>query len=82
MGRNFGVFLGRRPPNSEYEGSKFRKGTFTKQNTSFELLNVRIGPELRPVGEMRKRKKGEQKSQNRDVSPLCGSTSSTDLNQI
>ena len=48
---------------------------WTKQNTSFEPWNVRIGPELRPVGEKRKRKqmkKGEHKSQNRDVSPLCG----------
>ena len=33
---------------------------------------MRIGLELRPVGEMRKRKKGEQKSQNRYISPLCG----------
>ena len=40
-----------------------------------ELLNVWIGSELRPVGEMRKRKKkkkGEQKSQKCDISPLCG----------
>ena len=55
-GRNFDVFLGRRPPKSEFEGSKSLKGTYTKPNTSFELLNVRIGVELRPVGEMRKRK--------------------------
>ena len=36
---------------------------------------MRIGPQLRPVGEMRKRKnikKGEQKSQNCDISPLSG----------
>ena len=37
---------------------------------------MRIGPEWRPVGEMRKRKKtfkkGKQKSQNRAVAPLCG----------
>ena len=51
------VFLGRRPPKSEFEGSKLQRDTCTKHNTSFELLNVRIGPELRPVGEMRKRKK-------------------------
>ena len=39
---------------------------------------MRIGYKLRPVGEMRKRKqknikkKGEQKSQKCDISPLCG----------
>ena len=33
---------------------------------------MRIGPELRSVGEVRERRKGEQKSQNRDISPLCG----------
>ena len=49
------------PPNSEFQGSKPRKGTCTKQDTSFELSNVRIGSELRPVGEMRKRKKGRTK---------------------
>ena len=43
---------------SEFEGSKLLKGTCTKQNTSFELLNVRISLALRPVGEMRKRKIG------------------------
>ena len=52
-----------------------RKGTCTKQNTSFELLNVRIGLELRPAGEMREREKGEQKSQNRYTSTLCGGAS-------
>ena len=57
---------------NEFEGSKPRKGTCTKQNTSFEQLNVRIGLELRPVGEMRKLKKRENKSQNRYISPLCG----------
>ena len=72
-GSKFWCFLGRRPLKSEFEGSKPWKGSFKKHNTSFELLYVQIGPELRPVGEMRKRKKeGEQKSQNRDSSPLCG----------
>ena len=58
-------------------------GTSTKQNTSFELLNVRIGPELRPVGEMRKRKKGRTK-----VTKLLHFTTvwrrplGTDINQI
>ena len=36
---------------------------------------MQIVPEMRPVGEMLKRKnekKGEQKSPNRDISPLCG----------
>ena len=51
------------------------KGTCMKQNTSFELLNVRTGPELWPVGEKQEKtvyiKKGEQKSQNRYISPLC-----------
>ena len=66
------MFLGRKPLKIEFEDSKPQTGTCTKQNTSFKLLNVRIGPELRPVGEMRKLKKGERKSQNRDISPLCG----------
>ena len=59
------VFLGRRPPKSEFEGSKPPKGTCTNQNTSFELLNVRIGSELRPVGEMRKRKTKYKKWENK-----------------
>ena len=34
---------------------------------------MRIGPELRPEETEKKFKtKGEQKSQNRDISPLCG----------
>ena len=49
--------LGRRPPKSEFKGANSWKGTCTKQNTSFEPWSVRIGPELRPVGEMWKRKK-------------------------
>ena len=56
-GSKFWCFLGRRLPKSEFEGSKLTKGTCTNQNTSFELLNVWIGSELRPVGEMRKLKK-------------------------
>ena len=43
-----------------------------EKKTSFELFNVRIGPELRTVREMKKRrKKREQKSQNCYISPLC-----------
>ena len=74
-GSKIWCFLGRRPPKSEFEGSKPPKGTCTKQNTSFELLRVRIGWKLRPVGEMRKRKKKGRtffKSQKCDISPLCG----------
>ena len=70
----FCVFLAGDPQKSEFEVSKPRKGTCMKQNTSFELSSVRIGWKLRPVGEMRKRKnikKGERKSQNRYISPLC-----------
>ena len=55
------MFLGLETPKNEFEGSKPRKGTCTIHNTSFELLSVRSGPELRPVGEMRKRKKGRTK---------------------
>ena len=59
-------FWGRRPLKSEFEGSKPRKDTCTKQNMSFELLNVRIGLELQPVGEMiedtEKYEKGENLS--------------------
>ena len=62
-GSKFLLFSGRRPHKGEFEGSKPRKGTCTKQNTSFEPSNLRIGPELRPVGKMRKLRKGEQKSQ-------------------
>ena len=66
-------YLGRGPLRRKFEGSKPRKGTCSKLNTSFELLNVRIGLVLRPVGEMRKRKKkGVHKSQKCDISPLCG----------
>ena len=45
---------------------------------------MQIGPELRPVGEMTKRKtrKGEQKSQNRDISPHGGTTCEPIFNQI
>ena len=56
-GSKFWCFSGRRPLKNEFEGCKPWKGTCSKQNTSFEPLYVRIGPELRPVGEMRKRKK-------------------------
>ena len=51
------VFFGPETPKSEFEVSKPRKGTCTKQSTSFELSSVRIGWKLRPVGEMKKRKK-------------------------
>ena len=57
-GSKFWCFSGLRPLKTEFEGFKLRRGTCAKQNTSLELLNERIGPELRPVGEMRKRKKG------------------------
>ena len=49
-------FLGRRPLKSEFEGSKSRKSSCTKQNNWFELSNVRIGLELRPGGEIKKQK--------------------------
>ena len=55
-GSKFWCFLGRRPPKSEFDGSKPTNGTCTNQNTSFELLKVWICSELRPVGEMSKRK--------------------------
>ena len=58
----FWCFWGRIPLRNKFEGSKPPKGTCTCRNTSFELSCVRIGQELRPVGEMRKRKKRENKS--------------------
>jgi hypothetical protein len=54
------IFLGRTPLRNEFEGFKSRESTCTEQNTSFELSNVRISPDLRPASEMRKRKKCEK----------------------
>ena len=51
------LFFGLKTPKNKFEGSKPPKGTCTNQNTSFELLNVWIGSELRPAGEMGKWKK-------------------------
>ena len=61
MGGKIWCFGGERPNKSEFEGLKPRKGTCTKQNTSFELSRVQIGSELRPVREMKKRKKRRTK---------------------
>ena len=44
-----------------------------EQKTSFEPISVRIGPDLRPVGEISKLKKGEQITQKMALfSPVCG----------
>ena len=55
------VFLGRRPPKSDFEGSKPWKGTCTKRNTSLETYSVRIGPELPPVGVHRRDEETDKK---------------------
>ena len=83
----FLVFFGPETPKSEFEGSKPPKGTCTKQNTSFEPSSVRFGWKLRPVGEMRKRKKKYKKRENKShksvmVFHCVEAPLWTDLNQI
>jgi len=69
-----GGFLNRRPPHSEFEGTKPSKGMCINRNTTYEPLSVQFGPKLRLVGWPRTRKKGgRRKSQNRYISPSCGS---------
>jgi len=60
-GSQFGGFFDRRPPHSEFEGTKPPKGTCINRNTTFEPLNVQFGPKLRSVGWPRKRKKNQEK---------------------
>jgi len=52
-GSKFGGILNRRPPHSEFEGTKPQKA----RNTTFEPLSVQFGPKFRPVGWPRKREK-------------------------
>jgi len=62
-GSQFGGFLDRRPPHSEFEGTKPPKGMCINRNTTFEPLSVQFGPKLRPVGWPRKlgKKRWEKK---------------------
>ena len=82
------VFFEPETPKREFEVSKPRKGTCTKQNTSFEQSSVRIGWKLRSVGEMRKWKKNIHKNGRTKVTKVWYFTTVwrrllwTDLNQI
>jgi len=72
-GSQFGGCLYRRPFIVNFKGTKPPNGTCINRNTTFEPFSVQFGPQLRPVGRPRKRKKGgRRKSQNRYISPLFG----------
>jgi len=45
-GSKFGGCLDRRPPHSEFEGTKSSNGTCINRNTMFEPLSVQFGPKV------------------------------------
>jgi len=53
--------LDRRPPHSEFEGTKLQTDTFINRNTTFEPLSVQFGPKLwAGRGNGKKKKAGEE----------------------